>query len=277
MSRAYALYFDTPRTDWEKRRKLLLLAAIVALHLLFVGWALRPAPRLFSQASSLVVVLLNAASTTHVSAPPRKSTAPVAAMHPAPSARRHEVLTVSVSAAKTEIDGAAPVVTAAAVGKGADASRGSGNAAAPAIFIPPRVLHRWKPRYPAAASAAQQEGETSVLVSIAADGSLEAASVQDSSGSAALDQASLAAVQHYSFKAAEKGGAPIAAQAIVVIEWRIAEAERQEFARVPQDTRDIDVKWQIRATEFLGNQPPARAPCDHMKNPDCAAASEAHW
>jgi len=99
----------------------------------------------------------------------------------------------------------------------------SGAVAAPTrAYVPPHVTHHWRPPYPAAAYEAHEEGEAEVQVTIAADGSLKGARVNQSSGSASLDQASLDAVKRYTFSAAHKGGQPIEAQANVTLEWSIS-------------------------------------------------------
>ncbi|HET7064932.1 MAG TPA: TonB family protein [Rudaea sp.] len=90
------------------------------------------------------------------------------------------------------------------------------------VFTPPRVIHRWRPPYPAQAYQAHEEGESQVLVTIGADGGLKEAHVNRSSGSESLDQASLDAVKRYAFDAAQKGGVPIEAQANVAFEWTIS-------------------------------------------------------
>ena len=92
------------------------------------------------------------------------------------------------------------------------------------VFVPPRVTQRWRPPYPAQAYEAHQEGESQVLVTIGADGSLTEAHINRSSGSESLDQASLDAVKHYAFEAARKGGVPVQAQANVAFEWTIGPA-----------------------------------------------------
>ena len=89
-------------------------------------------------------------------------------------------------------------------------------------FVPPRVTQRWRPPYPAEAYDAHEQGESQVLVTIGADGSLKEARIGRSSGSESLDQASLDAVKRYAFDAAQKGGVPIEAQANVAFEWTIS-------------------------------------------------------
>jgi len=110
--------------------------------------------------------------------------------------------------------------------KSAPAALGAGISMARAgttrVFVPPRVTHHWRPPYPQQAYEAHEEGESEVLVTIAADGSLKDAHVNRSSGSEALDQASLDAVKRYEFNAAQKGGVPIEAQANVAFEWTIS-------------------------------------------------------
>jgi protein TonB len=90
------------------------------------------------------------------------------------------------------------------------------------VFVPPKVTHHWRPPYPQDAYEANAEGEAEVLVTISADGSLKDAHINRSSGSESLDQASLDAVKRYTFRAAQKGGNAIEAQANVVLEWTIS-------------------------------------------------------
>jgi len=119
----------------------------------------------------------------------------------------------------------------------------TGGGSARTAFIPPRVLHRGTAAYPFAAIQAHQEGEATVLVTIAADGSLIDASISTSTGSEALDRASIEAIRRYTFKAAQKGGLAIEAQAYVSLGWKITPTVVNRFrVEFPQDSRQSDVE-----------------------------------
>lgn len=119
--------------------------------------------------------------------------------------------------------------TARAAGQSNPAKPTEGdNAARAAPFVPPRVTRRWRAAYPEEAYLANEQGVAQVLVTIAADGSLKDARTYASSGSRALDKASLEAARRYSYSAAAKGGVAIEAQAIVAIDWSIAHPDYVE-------------------------------------------------
>jgi TonB family protein len=104
----------------------------------------------------------------------------------------------------------------------------SGNLPMPA-FHAPRVLRRAPTVYPADAYASRSEGETEVLVTIGSDGRLVDARVSHSSGSESLDRATLEAVRKYQFRAADRDGTPVEAQAYLVVAWQISAAIAYEF------------------------------------------------
>ena len=106
-----------------------------------------------------------------------------------------------------------------------------------AAFREPKVLHREPAVYPEEAKKNNREGEVEILVTISADGKLSAAQVNRSSGDASLDAAALDAVSKYTFRAAEKNGTPVEAQALLSIDWTITPAMRISAKGSAQDKR----------------------------------------
>ncbi|MFC5490860.1 energy transducer TonB [Dokdonella soli] len=77
------------------------------------------------------------------------------------------------------------------------------------------------PNYPADAFRAHQQGTVDVIVTVSASGEPVEAHVYQSSGTASLDSAAVAAVKAWTFRAAERNGNATEAQAIVTIDWSI--------------------------------------------------------
>ena len=105
-----------------------------------------------------------------------------------------------------------------------------GGGAAHAKFLPPKVLRKWVGDYPASAFAEHAQGRAQVLVTISADGRLVDARVASSSGNAALDDASIATVQHYSFRAGERDGIAEQMDAYIDIHWTITPSIVRRFS-----------------------------------------------
>ena len=248
MGRTYSLYFDVSAPDWERRRRRVVLTVVIALHVLLLAWVLRAPPGTLRSATSMVVVLLRDGwSTSNSSAVADHKTAARATSGSASNATAGKPMQATRADAVRAADAARPLVAEGSIAyaQGRDrassdayASAGAGsNGSAPAgasdaggaarhapIFIPPRVLHHWKPPYPPEAYQAMLQGEAKILVSIDAAGTLTDARLDSSSGDASLDQASLDAVRHYVYAPATQGGTPIEAQAMVVVEWAIRPA-----------------------------------------------------
>jgi TonB family protein len=289
----YALYFDQPKRDVERRNKNIVAATVIALHLFFFMWALRTHPQIVSTATSLVVIELNGLSNVvfadHVKhdISPKKVVSKPASNQARPTDKRTHDQTPAGGINRAAVaegkeiagnsDDSLPTAGALALnGTGiADSALTSnvsgGRGSIYGRFRPPQVIHRARLAYPKAAIQAEQHGDVDVLVTISAEGKLLASSVDKSSGSSALDQASLDSIRLYEFRAAEKDGSPVQAQAIINIEWNISARERYEFARLPKPG-DVNLDSQLRSVEFLKNVPPRRQACDHMKNPDCLAS-----
>jgi TonB family protein len=97
-------------------------------------------------------------------------------------------------------------------------------------FRPPKTLHSWLPPYPEDAFRSNHQGTVDLLVTIDADGTLVAARVDHTSGDASLDRAALESLDRYRFKAAERDGVGVRADAIVTINWIITQALVQQFS-----------------------------------------------
>ncbi|QBB72494.1 energy transducer TonB [Pseudolysobacter antarcticus] len=261
MARAYALYFDAPPSNIDRRARQFLLAGIFLLHLLFIGWVLRTPTSDIQAVSSRMMVELHSFTSSVTSPAHRTTLTNKTAVMPGISAasaapRQHAEIARVADNAKPRITGqinpsagdsasSAAALTAAAAGVHADGNdAGQSNGGSGGIhrgFVPPRVQSRWKPPYPMEAFMAHLEGEAFVLVRVAADGRLVDASIDKSSGNVALDDASLAAIRRYTFKAAQKNDAAIEAQAIVSIAWRINDSTNVVVeVNLPGDRRDYD-------------------------------------
>jgi len=289
------LYFDTQPRNGERRIKQGVALFVIALHLLALIWALRTHPITIAPAASLVVVQLNGLANVvlpdrikHDMAPKQVVAKPAAARakpldrphNDTPAGGIDRPLVAEGHQRSGSSDNTVPESGALAATTNADAGGAAGNHATGGRgslwgpFRPPQVIQRARMNYPRAALAANAQGDVDVLVTIGADGLLRDARIDKSSGNADLDAASLQLIQQYRFKAAEKNGIAIEAQAVINLEWRIGPRERFEFARLPSGTPAPSMRHddQVRSIEFLGNAPPKRAPCIEMKNPDCLAS-----
>jgi len=293
MTRTYSLYFDSRPLNLERRGKQAVIVAVAALHVLLILWALRTHPHIATApAESLVVVQLNALSNVVFADHQKRDVTPKQAL-PTPAASRPKPLKRPVEdtpaggidrplvdegheragssdaslpesgALSANLDGVAGAVPANHTPGGSGSIYGA--------FRPPQVIHRAPMIYPKAAIAAEAQGDVDVLVTVAADGALLGASIEHSSGNADLDAASLQLIRAYRFRAAEKNGSTIEAQAIINLAWRIGARERFEFAHSSGGHRTINLDAQMKSIDFLGSMPPRRQACDHMKNPDCLA------
>jgi protein TonB len=116
------------------------------------------------------------------------------------------------------------LVAGAAAGAGAAGASGSHDRDAGAWtgpkFRPPRVVARVLPAYPRDAFQAGLQGSVNVLVTVDSNGRVTDSRVETSSGVASLDAAAAEGVRAWTFKAAEKLGKPVEAQAIVAIDWK---------------------------------------------------------
>ncbi len=238
-------YHRVTRSAAERDIKLGAVALTIALHLVALCWLLRlhPVPAPTTDASMMLVevqaLAQRAVAPVITANRPRSEASHTAFAHaPAPRASNRR------AADEGKLAPGAGILDASANGLG---TAGSGSAAGKAgatmlPFLPPRVLHRGRADYPLAAFQAHAEGEAIVLVTIGADGSLIDARISTSSGNEALDRATLEAIRRYTYKAAEKGGNTIEAQAYVTLAWAITPALVERFRiEFPQDTREHDV------------------------------------
>lgn len=81
------------------------------------------------------------------------------------------------------------------------------------VYVPPSFRFRPEPVYPERARRAGVEGRVTIQLRISATGEVLAAAVAESSGSASLDAAALAAAQASRFAPASAGARPVAAEA----------------------------------------------------------------
>ncbi|WP_131829451.1 energy transducer TonB, partial [Teichococcus deserti] len=115
---------------------------------------------------------------------------------------------------------------AAARDGAAESSPGSGSrpgdAASPVLVTNPGFRTRPQPaEYPARALEMGQTGSVTLRALVAPDGETRTTRVHRSSGSSLLDQAALAAVQRWQFRAASVGGRPVHAWVEVQVHFRL--------------------------------------------------------
>ena len=89
------------------------------------------------------------------------------------------------------------------------------------INAPPRQLSNIKPEYPAAARERGEQGEVTVEIAVAADGTVSEATTAESSGFAALDDAAIKAVRRAKFLPAKADGRPIAGRVRLKLLFRL--------------------------------------------------------
>jgi protein TonB len=132
---------------------------------------------------------------------------------------------------------------AAAAGVGGSHDSGAGAWTGPK-FRPPRVVARVLPSYPRDAYMAGLQGSVNVLVTVDTHGRVTDTRVETSSGVASLDAAAAEGVRAWTFKAAEKLGKPVDAQAIVAIDWKYRPG--MTFGPMPVENRRLLQKdWSI--------------------------------
>jgi len=244
MARAYPLYFDRPQVDTERRTRRIVASCIVGLHVLLLLWLLLSPQgrRALDTASRLVVVELGdapvppATKTRAAQSTPDGHAAPAAARthatNPAGVPLRSPTSVVPLQAANAGEPGAPASAATADVARntGEQASRGEGAAGAHSRFRPPKTLHSWLPPYPEDAFLGNHQGAVDLLVTIGSDGTLVAARIDHSSGNASLDRAALESLDRYTFRAAERDGVAVRADAIVTINWIITQAIVRQFS-----------------------------------------------
>jgi len=138
-------------------------------------------------------------------------------------------------------------VAGAAAGAGATGTGGSHDRGAGWTgpkFRPPRVVARVLPAYPHDAYQAGLQGSVNVLVTVDATGRVKDSRVETSSGVASLDSAAAEGVRAWTFKAAERLGKPVEAQAIVAIDWKYRPG--MTFGPMPvENHRLLQKDWSI--------------------------------
>ena len=77
------------------------------------------------------------------------------------------------------------------------------------------------PKYPAAARRLRLQGTATVRVLVSAEGRPLAVTLQETSGTRALDEAALEAVRHWSFVPARRGSRPVAAEVDVPLRFTL--------------------------------------------------------
>jgi TonB family protein len=223
--------------------KILALLAAVAFHLLLLWWFTHARPLTPTEDDSALHWV--EVSSVHQPPFPKISPKPI---HSSDNAHVPRVHLPSGAAPRNPVnEGSLPTATGlngtGSEGAGTGAANGGRDSAVRGIFHPPRVVRRARMDYPSDAFAAHQEGETEILVSIAADGTLTDAQVSKSSGNASLDAAALSTIRQYVFEAGTKGGVPIEAQAYVSLIWVINPAiVLDNRTNIPEEKRDHNAR-----------------------------------
>ena len=162
--------------------------------------------------------------------------APAAATSVAPDAQ-HAALPApmpgDLSALRTPTSGAAsiahivptPAAEVPAPAESAAVPAAAASVAAPIASgeIPPQILERSQPIYPADALRDQEQGTVRLRVEIDAQGSVQSVQVLDSSHSRALDRAAMESVRTWKFRPAIQGGQPVASTIDVPVDFRLDE------------------------------------------------------
>lgn len=93
--------------------------------------------------------------------------------------------------------------------------------AVPLPIMPPKVVFRVLPQYPAAALAQGLQGTVLLSMSVGLTGQAGQVMVKSSSGAAELDQAALAAVSQWQFSPATQGNAAITSRFEVPVRFEV--------------------------------------------------------
>lgn len=109
-------------------------------------------------------------------------------------------------------------------GSGHGTGTGSGTGSGSGDSSNPQLLSAPKPNYPSSARKAGVEGTVLVGLTIGVDGRVASAWVLQSSGSAALDQAAVGAVQRWKFVPAKKNGQAVAVETKVPVTFNLRDA-----------------------------------------------------
>jgi len=109
----------------------------------------------------------------------------------------------------------------AGTGPRTGAGSGAGGAGGNADSLPRTGSGNRKPPYPPDALLAGYEGTVILLVSVAADGTVESIAVHQTSGWASMDESALKGVKAWRFNPARAGGVPVPFTVRVPIEFRI--------------------------------------------------------
>ncbi len=265
MVRAYPLYFDHPMVDRERRARRFAATGIIALHVLLLLWLLLSpqGQRALDTATRLVVIQLGdaperAAAKSQVlpSAANRRSEPTALRVHaanPAAPPLRSPASIIPLSAGNDSGREAPVPATSIAIGPGRDgsATHGAGAGGARSHFRPPKTLHSWLPPYPEDAFRGNHQGAVDLLVTIDTDGKLLAAQVDHSSGNASLDRTALESLDRCTFKAAERDGIAVRADAIVTINWIITDAVIQHFGSPKIERIDpLNLTRQQKQTQY---------------------------
>jgi protein TonB len=242
MVRAYSLYFDRQPVDRERRARRVAAAGIIVLHGVLLLWLLLSAQgrRTIDTATQLVMIELGdtpASADAKLPAPAstakRRAEARPGHLHSANAAAApvHSPSSPVQLPAGNDSEGKTPPsATGTFTAPGANGpANDAGAGGARYHFHPPKTLHSWLPPYPEDAFRGNHQGRVDLLVTIDADGKLVAAQVDRSSGNASLDRAALESLDRYTFKAAERDGTPLRADAIVTINWIITDAVIERF------------------------------------------------
>lgn len=91
-----------------------------------------------------------------------------------------------------------------------------------------RVAHRVAPHYPIAMLEAQRGGVVLVAADIAADGSVSAARVAETTADVVLNQAALAALKQWRFDPERVDGEPVASSVLQPVHFEVAEGNRPQ-------------------------------------------------
>lgn len=226
MAAKYTLYFDSVRHDNEKRIKRAIVCLIVLAHVVFFWtWEREHPHAIASLTNSAILVDFRNGLASRLPAINKPL-----AIAPRKGADAVHVSTSTTPETFASVSDSDDIADAAVAAGGSLSHAGAGAKPGP-IFRPPTVLARPKTLYPREAFERREQGSADVLVSVGADGALVDASIRKSTGSLSLDEATLASVRAYTFRNATRGGDPVAAEAVVQVDWVITASTKIEPAR----------------------------------------------
>lgn len=194
-------------------------AAVVALHLMAVAWALLPHPPAMAPTEKVLMVTMITASEQKLLP---HSTSRIEKIPPV-LASMHRVESASVAPVLSPESRATPVAEAAspsAIGAVTEPAP-----PAPAVITPLNVRAAYAnnpyPAYPSSSRKMGEQGVSSLRVLVSPEGRVQQIELERSSGYARLDAAAMTTVRAWKFAPARQGNSAVAAWVVVPVNWKL--------------------------------------------------------